>query len=148
MAKKKKKSSGKRSMGASRGGKKNDALMTGVGIAVGMLGTILLDSKLLATVNGKIKGVGEIAVGGFLAYKAKPALLKGIGYGMAGWGATRTITSLTGMTISGIGCTDMVSGYSQVPAIGGNGVKMFPTPSAVGSSRRERISTLAAGGGM
>ncbi len=140
------KKGGKKRVGASRG-KKNDGLMLGLGVVLGMLGTVLVDSKLLPRVKGVYKGGGEVIVGAASAWYFKPPIVKGLALGMLGWGATRTITSLTGMTISGVGCNDMMNGYNRVPAIGGNNVKMFPNPSAVGTSRRERISTLAAGGG-
>jgi len=143
MAKKKKKPAGRR-MGASKG-KKNDGIMTGIGVGLGVLGALLLDSKLLPNVDGKIKGGGEIVLGGFASTKAKMPVLKGLSYGVMGWGIARLVTSFTGMTVSGIGCTSM-TGYSNVASIGNNGVKRFPQPAQVGANRRERISTLAAGG--
>jgi hypothetical protein len=147
MAKKKKKAGGKRRVGASRGSK-DSPLMFFVGLIAGGLGTVLLDSKLLASVNGKIKGGGEMAIGGYGVYKMKNPLIKGVAAGMFTWGGIRLVTSLTGMTISGVGCRDNISGFSNVASIGNNGVKTFPSPSAVGSNRRERISTMAAGAGM
>lgn len=145
MATKKKKGGGKKKVGASRS-KKDSPMMFGLGLIVGGLGTVLLDSKLLATINGKVKGGGEILLGGFGVYKVKNPLVKGIAAGMLTWGGIRLVTSLTGMAISGVGCRDTMAGFAQVPAIGRNGIHTFPQPATVGSTRMEKISQMATGG--
>ena len=125
------------------------ALKTTAMYILGGIGGVIagrLLNNAMATMDGKIMGTGEVIVGGALVWKAKPALLKGVGLGLAANGGLYFAGS-KGINIlpAAIGYGPpmqygyrSINGYREVPKIG------FPKPGSIGRGQPNMESSRMA----
>jgi hypothetical protein len=147
MARKKRKSSRRRSRGRRRVGaisqNTSQTLALAGGVVMGVMATRFVKKFIPPPTDpAKVKSReylvagGEVLAGGALAYYSKNALLKGVGLGLAAGGALQV--GQTAGIISGVGAIGdsfmlPTSGTSQLQRIGnGNVVNNYPKPSAIG----------------
>ncbi len=113
----------------------SDALMLLLGGVSGAVAAHVGD--VVFTGQSSYLSFGEIAGGGALAYFPKNPFLKGVGIGIAGYGAIlalqtagviQGIANMTGIDMAtSYGKQRQIAGYRDVPRVGD-----FPKPSAVG----------------
>lgn len=154
MAKKKtkKKSSGRRKVGALKMGAGIEQL---AGVVGGVVLTRIAKKFIPATINEKIVAGAE-AVGGYvLSNMTKSAFLKGVGMGISAGGVVTGLTSFGIITGIGGGVgkpivfkttadgRSLMNGFRDVPKVG-SAANNFPNPSALGR-RKINMANLYAG---
>lgn len=127
------------------------------GAIVGALVAAFVDTKMMSATSAKTRGLVAIGAGVLGAWKIKSPLWKGAAMGVASYGGLRLAQGMTVLTLTGANCnsgdagmgrTPRMNGFYDVPGIGRVTPSKFPTPSAVGSTRRRNMAAMAAGAGM
>lgn len=151
--KKTKKKTGKRRMGAVRSGGIVDAAIHLLAVTGGVLAGRFLNGNVLSTMDAKLVGTAEAAVGAFAVAKVRNTKVKALGLGLGANGVLYALGSKGlallpasigyGPDSAALYSPSGVAGYRQVPKIGfpKPGNIGFPKPGNIGAADKERQRT-------